>query len=219
MLLLDDRLLTRFAQRARFWRARRFSRRLGLRVSSRRFGAIYAAREASASLATLPYLLRNALLPVFLAVVLLVCLDAFNEDLATVAAGWGWGPVEDSTYDVLFEAIAAVTGVFLALYFTAVSNVAASVYVNVPHDIRALIVRDKLGNLYVTGVAFTMAFSILLLIAHALTGRAYTLAPILAGVLACFSIFAFIRLGQRAFYLADPTRLATTLVSDFVGWF
>jgi hypothetical protein len=32
-------------------------------------------------------------------------------------ADWGWDRINPGTYDVLLEAVAAVTGVFLALYF------------------------------------------------------------------------------------------------------
>lgn len=188
-------------------------------IARRLFGARYSWEESSARAAAVPYLLRNAVLPVLLAVLLVVAMDVMDNRFVKIAADLGWPRVNGGTYDVLFEAVAAVTGVFLALYFTAVSTVAASVYVNVPHDIRALIVRDRLGNVYVTGVAFTMALSVLLLIAHALTNRAYELGPVVVGLLAAFSIFAFIRLGQRAFYLADPTLLANTLSHDFLSWF
>lgn len=174
--------------------------------------------ETSTRVRALPYLLRNAVLPVALALGLVVGMDLLNDTVTEQAHDWGWPSVSAGAYDGLFQAVAAVAGVFLALYFTAVSTVAASVYVNVPHDIRSLIVRDRLGNVYVAGVAFTMALSVIVLIAHAVTGRAYELAPPIVGVFAAFSIFAFIRLGQRAFYLADPTLLAGTLAYDFDSW-
>ena len=215
---LSDRLLARFGEREHTWRLRVRLLRLRFRVARQVFAARYAAREASIQVSSLPHLLRNAVLPVTVAFGFVVGLDLLNGAAQDLAAGWGWARVESGAYDVLLEAIAAVTGVFLALYFTAVSTVAASVYVNVPHDIRALIVRDRLGNVYVTGVAFTMAFAVLLLISHALTGREYELAPVAIGIFAAFSIFAFIRLGQRAFYLADPTILANTLAYDFQSW-
>jgi hypothetical protein len=218
-MLLEDHLIARFGRQRRFWQARTAAKRLGFLFARRRFGTAFSFQEAKAKFTALPYLLRNALIPIAIALALVVLMDVFNEDVQAVTRSWGWPAIDPNAYDALFETIAAVTGVFLALYFTAVSNVAASVYVNVPHDIRALIVRDKLGNLYVTGVAFTMAISVLLVVAHALAGRMYTLGPVVGALLAAFSIFAFIRLGQRAFYLADPTRLADTLASDFASWF
>ena len=141
--------------------------------------------------------------------------DASNE----FAENLGLGTLDVGAYNSLLEAVAAVTGVFLALYFTAVSAVAATVYARVPHDIRELMLRDRLGNVYVTWVAFTMALSVLLLVIHAAGGSAYRLALPVVAVLVIFSIFAFIRLGQRAFSLADPTRLAHDLLRDFAKWF
>jgi hypothetical protein len=216
---LADRLLARLGGDPRTWRARALLRTGRLAFSRRIFGTSYAFQETSARARALPYMLRSTILPVAVALAVVVLMDVFNDDVIELAKDWHWAPISASTYDVLFEAVAGVTGVFLALYFTALSTVAATVYVNVPHDIRALIVRDRLGNVYVTGVAFTTALSVLLLIAHAVTGRAYELGPPVIGLFAAFSIFAFIRLGQRAFYLADPTLLANTLAYDFSSWF
>ena len=216
---VGDRLLARYGGDVRTWRWRKRLRALSFRVSRGVFTAGYTADETVVRLRTIPVLLRNAVVPVLLALVIVIGMDQLNQSVHDLIKGWHWGTLSSSSsYDVLLEAAAATTGVFLALYFTAVSTVAASVYVSVPHDIRALLVKDRLSNVYVYGVAFTMALSVLLLIAHTLTGRAYWLAPPVIGLLSAFSIFAFVRLGQRAFYLADPTLLANTLAYDFGSW-
>ena len=167
----------------------------------------------------LPDLVRNALAPLLIAVGLAVAMAFLDPAARSTAERLSWPAPDPGAYDVLLQAVAGVTGVFLALYFTAVSTVAASVYVNVPHDIRSLIVRDRVGGIYVTGTAFTTALSVTLLIAHTLTSATYELAPPIIGIFTAFSIFAFIRLGQRAFYLADPTRLGGAIVSEFFVWF
>ena len=215
---IEDRLITRFGKHRRTWRWRTRVRNLKFRFSRRVFGLSYSVEEKSATATALPSLLRSATLPVLLALALVVGMDLLNSAMTEQAKDWGWGAISGGTYDVLFEAAAAATGIFLALYFTAVATVAANVYINVPHDIRTLLVKDRLGNLYVSGVAFTIALSVLLLIAHVLTGRTYWLAPPVIGLFVAFSIFAFIQLGQRAFYLADPTLLANTLAYDFNSW-
>jgi hypothetical protein len=176
-------------------------------------------QEASARGRALPDLIKNAFAPVVLAVGLVVALGYLDSAARSAAEWFSWPAPNPGTYDVLLEAVAGVTGVFLALYFTAVSTVAASVYVNVPHDIRALIVRDRLGDIYVAGTAFTTALAVTLLIAHALTSSTFELAAPVVGLFTAFSIFSFIRLGQRAFYLADPTRLGGTIATEFFSWF
>lgn len=216
---ISDRLLVRVSGHPWAWTLRRRWLSLRFRVSRRRFGLTHGMHEAAARGRALPDLIKNAFAPVLLAVALVVAMGYLDPAARSAADRFSWPAPNAQTYDVLLEAVAGVTGVFLALYFTAVSTVAASVYVNVPHDIRALIVRDRVGGIYVAGTAFTTALSVTLLIAHALTSSTYELAPPVIGIFSAFSIFSFIQLGQRAFYLADPTRLGGAIASDFFVWF
>jgi hypothetical protein len=212
-------LTVRFGASERYWRARRLAQRVYFATVGRLFSARYATAEAFTSASALRFLLARTAFPVLLACGLIALLELLAGPGDDLAKTLGLDPLDEGAYDALLESIAAVTGVFLALYFTAVSAVAATVYASVPHDIRTLIVRDRLGNVYVQGVAFTMALAILLLALHAAGGSALALALPVVAALAVFSVFAFIRLGQRAFFLADPTRLADTLVYDFMSWF
>jgi hypothetical protein len=208
-------LTVRFGGSRRFWRLRR--RLLGLRLGA--LGSIFRARHAAVETTTsalaLRELLQNTAISLGLACLLVVALALLQGRANELASDLSFGALDPSAYDSLLETVAAATGVFLALYFTAVSAIAASIYVSVPHDIRSLIVGDRLGNLYVRLVAFAMALCVLLLVVHAAAGTTYRLAPPIVGLLAVFSIFAFIRLGRHAFYLADPTHLAETIAERF----
>ncbi|HXV06087.1 MAG TPA: hypothetical protein VFP23_09325, partial [Solirubrobacterales bacterium] len=196
-------LTVRFGGSRRFWRLRQ--RLIGLRlgVLSSAFRIRHAASETSTSATALRALLQNTVVSVGLACVLIAAIALLQGPVDQLAETLGLGRLDKSAYDSLLETVAAATGVFLALYFTAVSAIAASIYVDVPHDIRNLIVGDRLGNLYVRIVAFAMALCTLLLVVHAGAGAAYRLVPPIVGLLAVISIFAFIRLGRHAFYLAD----------------
>jgi hypothetical protein len=215
---LAARFLARFGDRRQVWRARAIIKSLRLKVLGRAFALRHAAVDSARDASAARFLVARSLLPVALGVGLIVMCAALNGDGGRLAKSVGIGKVDVGTYVVLLQTIAGTTGVFLALYFTAVSSVAATVYVAVPHDIRTLIVRDRLGNVYVRVVAFTMAVAVALLVVRALSGSTYIVALPTEGLLAIFSIFAFIRLGQRAFYLADPTRLVDTLTTDFAHW-
>jgi hypothetical protein len=208
-------LTVRFGSSPRFWRLRR--RLLGWRLGflGSVFRARHAAAETSTSASALRALLQNTAISLGLACLLVVALALLQGNADRLASDLSLGALDPSAYDSLLETVAAATGVFLALYFTAVSAIAASIYANVPHDIRSLIVGDRLGNVYVRLVAFTMALCVLLLVVHATGGNSYRLAPPIVGLLAVFSIFAFIRLGRHAFYLADPTHLAETIAESF----
>lgn len=144
--------------------------------------------------------------------------------LVVVAALWvlddwidhGW-TISDSSYDALFEALAGVSGVFLALYFTAVSTVASTAYADVPSEVRDLLVRDKLSNSYVRIVAFLAALSIAFLGLRALGYPPLGLAVWVAVVAAALAIFAFVVLGLRAFQFFDPVALAHLALRDVVS--
>jgi hypothetical protein len=125
----------------------------------------------------------------------------------------GWA-VNDSAYVVLLETLAGVSGVFLALYFTAVSTVAATAYADVPSEARDLLVRDKLGNSYVRVVAFLAAVSVGLLAIRAPNHSAVTLAVPVVLAAAAVAIFAFVELGRRAFQFFDPVALANLALGD-----
>ena len=76
------------------------------------------------------------------------------------------GTFSPDTYTNLLATVAQVTGVFLGLYFTAVSAVASAAYAKVPNTVRALVIHEKVGNVYVQLVAFEAALAMLLLAAY-----------------------------------------------------
>lgn len=221
-------LVSRLGNYRLFWRTRAAVALVRFKAARWVFRTRYVGEQAVGTALAIRSLLSGTLFATALALGTLLAFHFVERSLPGLVSALGiehtsFGkvatrPVSRSTYDALLGAVAGVTGVFLALYFTAVSAVAAAVYTTVPHDIRALIVRDRLGNAYVRGVAFAAALSVLLLAADAVgVGPYRTALPVIAA-LAGFSIFAFIRLGQYAFYLADPTLLADTLAGDFVRW-
>ena len=219
MNAMGARLVARYGQSRRFWRLRQAVRRTRFWVLSRVWRVRFRLSETSAAGGALRSFVRDTMIGGLIAVAVVMLLAVGAQLGRDLAHQLGLKALDGAAYDVLLETVAGTTGVFLALYFTAVSAIAATVYAAVPHDIRAVIVRDRLGNIYVRGVAFTMALAVLLLVAHAGGATTYRLALPIICFGALFSIFSFIRLGQRAFYLADPTLLANELGYQFLRWF
>ncbi len=120
--------------------------------------------------------------------------------------------LDDDIYDILLTTIAGVTGVFLGLYFTTMSTIAATVYVTVPHDVRSMMLRDQVSLLYVRILSFLTFFSLVLLCGRVVGGPPITTALPVLLLLAAVAIFSFGRLGERLFYFADPTQLTGVLV-------
>lgn len=123
------------------------------------------------------------------------------------------------TLTELLSVTAQIAGIFLGLYFTAVSVVASTAYARVPGEVRALLTREKAGDVYIRTVALLATVSALLL-----AGRALGFAPgvaslVLASILGVLAILSFVVLGVRTFHFFDPTRLVTYVARDLARWF
>jgi len=126
--------------------------------------------------------------------------------------------LDHETSTTVISVIAQVAGVFLALYFTAIS-VVISRYARVPGDVRQLLMNEKVGNRYIRIVALTVAIAILLLAKGAFGFLIGPLDLIVVIVLAVVATFSFVLLGMRIFHFFDPSPLARDLGHDLVGWF
>ncbi len=220
--------LARLGSLKMFWQLRR---RL-MKLDFYRLRGIFKARntkdEAAAETTALRALARGTYLPIIFAGLAAFGLYLFDHYIY-VFTGWRLltnnavgrylkNPLDANSYVQLLTTVAAVTGVFLGLYFTAVSTVIANAYSNVPNDIRELLIKDRLGNVYVKAVSFLTAFSVILLAMSAGGGSPLHLVPPLLIVLSGFAVFAFARLGQRAFFLSDRTLLANTISYELKRW-
>ncbi len=125
---------------------------------------------------------------------------------------------DPATYASVLSTLAQVAGVFLALYFTAVSVAVSSVYSRVQEDVRLLLMRDKVGNHYINIVAFLAAYTTILLGLMALGYQPGVLSLILAVGIGVAGIFSFVILGFRSFQFFDPTNLVGYLVGDLTRW-
>jgi hypothetical protein len=94
------------------------------------------------------------------------------------------------------------------LYYAGISAVGSSIYASVPNNIRGLLAHDRFGNVYMRFLAFLTSLC-LILIAFRIANlpRVYLAIPLIT-VAAGIGIFAFVKLGQRAFDLFDPTALS-----------
>lgn len=127
--------------------------------------------------------------------------------------------LDEETSRNLLGIVAQVAGVFLALYFTAVSVVASTVYARVPGEIRELLTKEKVGNLYIQIVALTVAVATLLLGKSAFGFSINSLDMLVVMLLSIITIFSFIVLGLRIFSYFDPAKLAEYLGYDLARWF
>ena len=114
----------------------------------------------------------------------------------------------EAAYVQLLAVIAGVGGVFIGLYYTALTAAMSAVYARLPATVRQLLLEERLGNAYMRLVATTTFLALIFL---ALRGVGVhtpsVVVPVLA-LLSGFAVFGFVRLGGWAFRLFDPTAIA-----------
>jgi hypothetical protein len=123
-------------------------------------------------------------------------------------------PIKPDVYANLLSTVAQISGVFLGLYFTAMSVVASTIYARVPGDVRSVLMQEKVGTVYIRLVALLGAAATLLLAMTAGGVQPHVLHLALIALLSVVAIFSFLVLGTRAFYFFDPTSLADYVVRD-----
>lgn len=138
--------------------------------------------------------------------------------LARAVDGWAEalapGQPAEEAHAALLVAGAQVAGVFLGLYFTAISVVASTAYGNVPPELRSVLIEDEVGNVYLKLVGYTGAACLFALGALAV---GYSLGPVSALVFALLgsaSILSFLLLGKRVFRFLDPEAVTASLARD-----
>ncbi len=125
---------------------------------------------------------------------------------------------DDTDYVTLLATISGMGGVFIGLYYAAISTVGGAIYSSVPNNIRDLLAHDRVGNVYMQFLA-QITFLGLSLIAFRVLGmgRLYLAVPVML-IAAGVGIIAFVKLGQRAFNFFDPTALSHHLFGQLIKY-
>ena len=122
--------------------------------------------------------------------------------------------IAKGTYVTLLATFTSLGGLFIGLYYAAISAISGAIYAKVPNNLRDLLAQEQVGNAYMRWAAALTYFGICLLALHAIGREPVVLAmlPLLLGV--GLTIVGFVRLGTRAFYLSDPTTLSGRLFEE-----
>jgi len=118
----------------------------------------------------------------------------------------------------LLNTIVQLTGLFLTLYFTAISVIASTVYARVPGDVRTLAVDEKFGNVYIRIVAILGAVSILYLLGGIVGMQIGLIGLTAIGALSIGALFSFLFLGRRTFNFFQPTAFVQYILNDLAKW-
>lgn len=196
------------AQTRLFWKTRAALSQLVFFGYRMLFGVKHRIREEGTATKSILSLLRLTLGELVFAIFIAMVLQYLNPYIVPWFTEQGLSIPIESNYVTLLATIIGVGGVFIGLYYAAISAIGGAIYARVPNNIRELLAQEQVGNTYMRCLAVLTYLGVCLLAFHTVGLEQVILAvPIFilgAGVI----IIGFVRLGARAFYLFDPTSLS-----------
>ena len=122
--------------------------------------------------------------------------------------------LSDDRLGLLISTVVTVGGVFLGLYFAAVSTVAGGLFLRAPRNLQRLFLREKKGSQYIKLLAFTTLVGVFYLLQRVFDYHMSQLGPVMMTALAAYAIIRFTVLGIQAFYFINPIEACATVTGD-----
>jgi len=215
---VNNSLFLYLSQARLFWWLRALNTRLSFWIEAQIFGFRYGAKEEKSNYQSLRQLFSITQKPLLIAVGFGSLLQYIDPYLYPYYQKLGISVPDDGDYVTLLATISGIGGVFIGLYYAGISAVGSAIYARVPNNVRDLLAQERFGNVYMRFLSF-LTFLGLVLIGLRLSGlpRIYLTIPVIT-VSAGLGIFAFVKLGQRAFYLFDPTTLSYHIFDQLQHW-
>lgn len=209
------------AQIKLFWKVRTVFSRIGFFFYQTFFGIKHRAREGRATTNSVYYVFKIIFGQLALAIFITIGLqiinsfEIINSYFDSLFTKIGFTIIlEVSSYRTLLEAVIGVGGVFIGLYYAAISAIGSAMYAKVPNNIRDLFAHERVGHAYMRLLASLTSFGVCLLAFHTAGFEPIILAIPLLIMGAGMMIIGFVRLGARAFNLFDPTNLSGSLFEN-----
>ncbi len=202
------------AQHRIFWRLRAIVNRILFPIRSFIFQTQYRARKGKDNTSIFLYMLRTTGIRIFFALIFAIILDILDPYFYELYKKFNLEVIHADDYVTFLATISGIGGVFIGLYYAAISMVGSSIYAKTPSNIRDLLAQDILGNVYMDFLSF-LTFLGLVLIAMRVGGIVpiYSAVPVMT-LLSGVGIISFVKLSPRTFYLFDPTELSSQLFTQ-----
>jgi hypothetical protein len=206
------------AQHRLFWKLRTFLSRLLFSIKGRFFKFRYGLQEERTNFQTFRGLLQSTGKQLLLAIFVSIVLQAINPYLQPFYEYAHLKIPDDSDYVTFLATVSGISGIFIGLYFAGITTVGASVYSQVPNNLRELLAKERFGNVYMRFLAF-LTFIGLCLIGLRILGypRIHIAIPFIV-FLSGVGIIAFVKYGRMFFYLFDPSALSYSIFDDLRRW-
>jgi len=198
--------------KAGFWRARQFWQK---NVSFNFFKQLYRIqfnyREEKTSASILKHSLSSFIVNIIYAIFFITIFEYFFPRFFPIKI-----PLVISEGDLLILVSTTVTigGVFLALYFTAVSAVAGNFFMRATENLQRLFLRERKGQQYIRTLGLTIVVGVFYLVLTTFDYPISPFGPIIIAVLAAYAIIRFMSLGLQTFYFLHPIEASATIIGD-----
>ncbi|MDR3502098.1 MAG: hypothetical protein P4L79_05895 [Legionella sp.] len=199
------------SQHRAFWWMRSFGYKVFVRIGAQVFRYQFNARDKKDNLVSFRHLLQITQTQLILALLFAILLQLVDPVVIGFYKLTFLKIPDDSDYVTFLVSISGIGGVFIGLYYAAISTIAGSIYAKVPNNIRDLLAQERIGNMYMHFLSFITFLGISLASFRVLGFSRICLAIPVMLVAAGVGIIAFVKLGQRVFYLFDPTALSLHL--------
>ncbi len=146
-------------------------------------------------LPTLPAFIRTAIY----AALIIVLLESFNYFFPTKVV------FDKEAVDALLTAIASITGVFLGLYFTAISSIASNFLIRATQDVRRFFLAAPRGQQYIQTVALTGIITIFYIATKSFGHTIHPVGLVFISILAAYVVIRFWSVGSDVFNSLEPT--------------
>ena len=197
-----------------FWRLRSLALKVRFFFAKGVFNANQGFQDETTQSRTLLEIIRITLTQLLFSIAFALLLKWLDLYLSTIIPNSRWPMPQDGDYTTLLATISGIGGVFIGLYYAGLTAVGSSIYARVPNNVRDLLAREQVGNVYMRYLAFLTFLSLTLIGFKVLWMPKVRVAIIVLAVMSGIGIVAFIKLGQRAFYLFDPTALSDSLFRE-----
>ncbi len=208
---MRNSLFLYFSQHRAFWWLRSLVYRAYFWIGAQVFRAQYFTRDKKDDFVGLRHLFQITQIQLVLALLFAIFLQLMDPVVLEFYKFTFLEIPDDSDYVTFLVTISGIGGVFIGLYYAAISTIGGSIYAKVPNNIRDLLAQERVGNVYMHFLSFITFLGISLVSFRVLGFERIQLAIPVMLVAAGVGIIAFVKLGQRAFYLFDPTELSAHL--------
>lgn len=205
----------RFSDSKAYWKIRKKLLRFNFTLQSKSYSIKDRLKKSSLDALTLSHTLKATANSLIVAISISAGLYGINILIAPLLGDAGWKVPEDGDYVTFLSSVAGISGVFIGLYYAALTSVGSAIYAKVPGSIRDLLARERSGSVYMRYLSMLTLLCVTL-IACRLAGLPRMIVAIpLVALLAGAGIVAFVKLGRSAFNLFDPTALSYHVFEEF----